>query len=116
MMLFFCKSRATTPSGGSQVDIADICWGGGLIQLVEAFSAGPPLCLLVLLLLLPALTEAAQQHTFNLLLALFENILQCDERHAVNNTRILTYEKPAGFFFATLNQFSRMLNRFRVRI
>ena len=42
------------PSGGSQVDIADVCWGGGLIQLVQAFSAGASLSLLLLLLLLPA--------------------------------------------------------------
>lgn len=67
------------PSGGSQVDIADVCWGGGLIQLVEAFPAGASLCLLVLLLL-PPLAQAAQQHAFNLLLALLENVLQYDKK------------------------------------
>lgn len=63
------------PSGGSQVDIPDVCRGGGLIQLVQGFSAGASLCLLVLLLLLPAFAQTAQQHTLDLLLALFENIL-----------------------------------------
>lgn len=69
-----------TPPGGSQVDIADVCWGGGLIQLVQAFPAGASLRLLVLLLLLSTLAKAAQQHTFNLLLALFENVLQHDKK------------------------------------
>lgn len=76
---FFCrfrKSGATSPSGGSQVDIADVRRGGGLILLVHAFSAGAHLRLLVLLLLLPALAEVAQQHALNLLLTLFENVLQ----------------------------------------
>ncbi len=80
MMFFFCKSCAMMPSGGSQVDIADVCRGGGLIQLVEAFPAGAPLRLLLLLLLLPPLAQAAHQHTLDLLLALFENILQCNKR------------------------------------
>lgn len=75
MMLFFCKSCAMVPSGGSQVDIADVCRGGGLIQLIQAFPAGAPLCLLLLLLLLSPLAQAAHQHALNLLLALFENIL-----------------------------------------
>lgn len=65
------------PSGGSQVDIADVCWGGGLIQLVQAFPAGASLCLLLLLLLLPPLAQAAHQHALDLLLALFENIHFC---------------------------------------
>lgn len=77
---FFCKSKTAAPSGGSQVDIADVCRGGGLIQLVQAFPAGAPLCLLVLLLLLPAFAQTAQQHTFDLLLALFENILNIGKR------------------------------------
>lgn len=68
------------PSVGSQVDVADICWGGGLIQLVQAFTAGTSLCLLLLLLLLPPLAQAARQHTLDLLLALFENILRCNKR------------------------------------
>lgn len=81
MMLFFflfCfrKSRATPPPGGSQVDIADVCRGGGLILLVHAFSAGAHLRLLVLLLLLPALAEIAQQDALNLLLTLFQNVLR----------------------------------------
>lgn len=67
------------PSGGSQVDITDVCWGGGLIQLVQAFPAGASLCLLLLLLLLPPLAQAAHQHTLDLLLALFENVLQCNK-------------------------------------
>lgn len=56
---FFCKSKTAVPSGGSQVDIADICRGGGLIQLINALPARAPLCLLVLLLLLPALAQTA---------------------------------------------------------
>lgn len=72
---FFCKSKTAVPSGGSQVDITDICWGGGLIQLIKALPAGAPLCLLVLLLL-SAFTQTAQQHALDLLLALFEDILQ----------------------------------------
>lgn len=79
-MLFLCKSCAMMPSGRSQVDIADVCRGGGLIQLVQAFTAGPPLRLLLLLLLLPPLAQAAHQHALDLLLTLFENILQCDTR------------------------------------
>lgn len=43
-----------TPSGGSQVDIADVCRGGGLIQLVQAFPTRASLSLLLLLLLLPS--------------------------------------------------------------
>jgi len=79
MMLFFlfCRSCAIAPSGGSQVDIPDVCRGGGLIQLVQAFPAGASLRLrLRLRLLLPALAQAAHQHALNLLLALFENVLQ----------------------------------------
>lgn len=82
MMLFVVvvggkkKSCAMTPSGGSQVDIADVCRGGGLVQLVETFSTGTPLCLLLLLLLLSALTQAADQHALDLFLTLFKNILQ----------------------------------------
>lgn len=69
------------PSGGSQVDIADVCRGGGLIQLVQTFPTGPSLCLLLLLLLLlPPLAQAAHQHALDLLLTLFENILQCHKR------------------------------------
>lgn len=68
------------PSGGSQVDITDVCWGGGLIQLVQAFPAGASMSLLLLLLLLPPFAQAALQHTLNLLLAFFKNILQCDKR------------------------------------
>lgn len=51
MKHFFCccKSCAMMPSGGSQVDIADICRSGGLIQLLQAFPAGASLCLLLLL-------------------------------------------------------------------
>ena len=64
-----------TPSGVSQVDIADVCGSGGLVHLVQALPAGAPLSLL-LLLLLPALSQAAHQHTLNLLLALFQDVLQ----------------------------------------
>lgn len=84
MMLFFCKSCAMMPSGGSQVDIADVCWGGGLIQLIQTFPTGPSLCLLLLLLLLPPLTQAAHQHTLDLLLTLFENILQCNKQGRIS--------------------------------
>lgn len=80
MLFFFCFFCKSLPSGGSQVDIADICRGGGLIQLVQAFPTGAPLCLLVLLLLLPAFAQTAQQHTFDLLLALFENILNIGKK------------------------------------
>lgn len=73
---FFVKSAATPPSGGSQVDVADVRRGGGLIQLVHALSAGAHLRLLVLLLLLSALAEVAQQHALNLLLTRFENVLR----------------------------------------
>lgn len=65
------------PSSGSQVDITDVCWGGGLIQLFQAFAAGASLRLL---LLLPSLTQAAHQHALDLLLACFENVLQCKRR------------------------------------
>lgn len=42
------------PSAASQVDIADVCRGGGLIQLVQAFPTRASLSLLLLLLLLPS--------------------------------------------------------------
>lgn len=85
------------PSGGSQVDIADICWGGGLIQLVEAFPAGASLCLLVLLLL-PPLAQAAQQHAFNLLLALLENILQYDKKGRLSRKSHISKLRQGGTY------------------
>lgn len=85
-----------TPSGGSQVDIADVCWGGGLIQLVQAFPAGASLCLLLLLLLLPPLTQAAHQHTLDLLLALFENILQFKKREGEKLLKIIHFNQSVN--------------------
>lgn len=71
-----CISCATAPSGASQVDIADICWCGGLVQLVQAFPTGTSVSLLLLLLLLlPPFTQAALQNALDLLLALLQNVL-----------------------------------------
>lgn len=82
---FFCKSKTAVFSGGSQVDITDVCWGGGLIQLIKTLPAGAPQCLLVLLLLLSAFAQTAQQHALDLFLALFEDILQQEQEVGMTN-------------------------------
>lgn len=62
---------------GSQVDVANIRWGAGLIQLVHGLTAGATLdLLLLLLLLLPPLAQAAHQNPLNLLLTLLQTVLQ----------------------------------------
>lgn len=113
LFFFFCKSQTMTPPGGSQVDIADVCWGGGLIQLVQAFPAGASLCLLVLLLLLSPLAKAAQQHAFNLLLALFQNILQYDKKERTScKIYILTNLLKSGRKLLTISKVTSHLFSF----